>query len=434
MKNLISYKTGRLLTIAEMFVLNDDLFTLDDFMRANSCSNVTAANDLNELMMEWNDTLNIQSRGSAYFTRTTSLSDLMEIKHVLLHREIKVRLLLNIFFNPHFTIIDHSLTLDYSESHLRKQIVELDTFLNEYDCHIEYNKDVKSYKISSETPIRLCLVIADIIHISSYKELIPDEAWDIGKQRGKEICGNFKRLNWMDDYMSHFFACIAVYEQVTKSPVKTDYFLSVDARVQDKREDIKEIIMKYFMELNIKLSKNDLNTVVDIFTHYGLRGEYIGGKVNNVLNRYDCFFEKLNKINKIWVDYVMNLISELETVVGINFSTFYSEIFFQLYSQYYHLFDSKRLLIGVYSDMGERHASSHQTFLETHFSNHEFELLDINKTYDLIISTCSKLPNNLHEKIPVCSVADYLTQCDIYNVFKSISSNSRFLNVDKMDN
>lgn len=82
-----------------------------------------------------------------------------EYKQELLQNESLIKLLLNVYFKPELSIVDHAVELNYSDAHTRTQIIKLNTFLENFDFQIIYNKNKNSYQIQTDCQYRLLYLL-----------------------------------------------------------------------------------------------------------------------------------------------------------------------------------------------------------------------------------------------------------------------------------
>lgn len=78
-----------------------------------------------------------------------------EYKQELLQNESLIKLLLNVYFKPELTIVDHAVELNYSDALTRTQIIKLYKFLENFDFQIIYDKNKNSYQIQSDCQLYL---------------------------------------------------------------------------------------------------------------------------------------------------------------------------------------------------------------------------------------------------------------------------------------
>ena len=127
MENLVSTKAVRFLKIFEYSYLNNET-TIDNIMKLNSCSKNTARSDVEEIHRRWSKLLKTEVTLTSINISNIAMASLMDVKQEILSNEISIKLLLNILLNPSYTIYDHSMDLDYSESYLRKIVSNINSF------------------------------------------------------------------------------------------------------------------------------------------------------------------------------------------------------------------------------------------------------------------------------------------------------------------
>lgn len=160
MKELLSFKSIRLLQIAEKLITSDNYVSFDEFQKINACSNKTVYDDLKNLKDEWNDLLEIDIIKNKARSEKTSISSLISMKQKLYQQEIKIQLLLNIFFYPDNDLLDMSLMMNYSDSYLRTQISQINLYLIKFKSQVTHDKINKTYYLESQDNLILLSMIS----------------------------------------------------------------------------------------------------------------------------------------------------------------------------------------------------------------------------------------------------------------------------------
>ena len=163
MKELLSFKSIRLLQIAEKLITSDNYVSFDEFQKINACSNKTVYDDLKNLKDEWNDLLEIDIIKNKARSEKTSISSLISMKQKLYQQEIKIQLLLNIFFYPDKDLLDMSLMMNYSDSYLRTQISQINLYLIKFKSQVTHDKINKTYYLESQDNLILLSMISELI-------------------------------------------------------------------------------------------------------------------------------------------------------------------------------------------------------------------------------------------------------------------------------
>ena len=227
MKELLSFKSIRLLQIAEKLIISDSYVSFDEFQKINECSNKTVYDDLKALKDEWNDILAIDIIKNKARSEKTSTSSLISMKQKLFQQEIKIQLLLNIFFYPKNDLLDLSLMMNYSDSYLRTQISQINLYLVKYETEILYDKKNKTHYLESQGSLILLSLISELIYASGYDS----EMLKLGT-RYTEV---------YDQYISSFDNKIKKQDLETLfKPVKIEEFLINKSNTQVKSKEVYE--------------------------------------------------------------------------------------------------------------------------------------------------------------------------------------------------
>ncbi|WZU01248.1 helix-turn-helix domain-containing protein [Erysipelothrix sp. D19-032] len=171
MKNLLSAKTLRYLKIIDI-TRETGVVTFDMIQAVNSSSKNTVYADLEFMREQWGEFLDIRVNKNNIFISNNAMRDFIEVRKELFRNEIGIRFLSNIFENPTHTIVDHALDLSYSESHLRKIVIEINKFMKQFKSEVVYNQNnALVYTTTSEG--HLNYAIAEIIKFSDLEPTLP---------------------------------------------------------------------------------------------------------------------------------------------------------------------------------------------------------------------------------------------------------------------
>ena len=414
MKELLSFKSIRLLQIAEKLIISDSYVSFDEFQKINECSNKTVYDDLKALKDEWDDILAIDIIKNKARSEKTSTSSLISMKQKLFQQEIKIQLLLNIFFYPKNDLLDLSLMMNYSDSYLRTQISQINSYLLKYEIEILYDKENKTYYLESQDSLILLSLISELIYASGYDS----EMLKLGT----------RYIEAFEQYISSFDNKIKKQDLETLfKPVKIEEFLINKSNTQVKSKEVYEealafeslfslYLREYFLINQFQIDDDEFQELVNIFIINTVKLLMNPIRVDNFLNRYDYFLETFIKENPIKTKEFLNAIDYFSKNTGINYENYKSEILFNIFTKIQSLRKFREFKIGIYSDLGDMHATSLIIALEKHFATHHFSIFLEDEHYDFIISTIEK---KLDAK-NIITISDYLSRQDIFNIHQII--------------
>ena len=127
--------------------------------------------DLDFMFLSWGDLLDIEIDRVHISVKSKSVADYQYVKHELLGNEIGLNVIKYVYFNPDSSIYEIVENVNYSQSHIRKQIRLINKFLLRYKSKIVYNTQNRTYSILSKKEIALHYLIVEIMKITSSVEL-----------------------------------------------------------------------------------------------------------------------------------------------------------------------------------------------------------------------------------------------------------------------
>lgn len=423
MDQLLSFKSLRCLKIAENLIIEHDYISFKIFQEMNQCSNKTVYDDIKYLQDEWNEILELDLIKNHARSNVTSLYSLMHIKRKLFYGEIKVQLILNIFFNPGLDMIEHSLALNFSDSHLRSQLNSINLFLKKYDIFIKYNKDTKGYIIDAKDKSVLMIFILELIKVSQNEHLLPDlketEAAkfevvinSLSKFIPEQLTNESMNLARINQFLlSHFPNVNVGYTSV----------FNTYERIVSREAFFENHLREYFKRNDFLIPDNEFEIFTDILLMVGTKLSLMPQRVDNFLNRYDYFYSsyKIEQPNR--AKEIDLMLSFFEEETGIKFYSYRSEIVFYAHTHLLSMRSNKKIKIGIYSDMGKNHALSIVGEIKKKFTNHIVNAYQQNGEYDLILTTTDLRSDiNLFD-IKYLVISDYITDEDIFKIHKEIS-------------
>lgn len=427
MKHLISSKTIRILTILEEVYCNPRVY-IDDLAVINMCSKNTARADLDYIYEHWQDTLKMTVDHQAVLIENRAMGDLMQIKESLLRGEIALRLLINIFIKPHYSICDHSLELNYSESHLRKTISKINEFLSEMDASIEYLKDEAESKpvIVAKNEITICHLLANLYTIGNFQLTLPLEKADsISVFETYLVKLNLPITLSMRTYLD-------VLSQITRERYRQGFYTREDLKrdyevlygsfeisdfIDVFRSNMQTDLMAYFSKTYLEQHQTDFKMVNDVVIALLFKIIASSRNVDDVLNRYRIFHKRYSVEYPKGFETFNESLDKYSTLIGKPFKEYYAEIIYNLYIHVPNIRPTPGYRLGVYSDLGVSHAYTLVQFVQRHFPGHIVSVYDEKESYDLVFSTVS---NNKGIKEPVILIGDLPGSVDIHNIYMGI--------------
>lgn len=416
MKELLSFKSIRLLQIAEKLITSDNYVSFDEFQKINACSNKTVYDDLKNLKDEWNDLLEIDIIKNKARSEKTSISSLISMKQKLYQQEIKIQLLLNIFFYPDKDLLDMSLMMNYSDSYLRTQISQINLYLIKFKSQVTHDKINKTYYLESQDNLILLSMISELIdangldhemeklstvHTGPFENYLKSFQTNINK---KDLYSIFKPLR-IENFL------------IKRSTSKEDSTLIFN-QVLEYEPLFSSYLKKYFLLNNFSIDDEEFQELVNIFITATIKLKMKPIRVDNFLNRYDYFLETFIKENPIKTKEFISAIDHFALSTKIDYEAAKSEILFNVFTRIQSLRKFREFKIAIHSDMGDMHAQSLIIALEKHFATHHFTIYSETDSYDFIISTTensSKMKDN-----KIISISDYLSRQDIFNIHQII--------------
>ena len=419
MKNLLSSKTIRLLNIAEALIIQERVLSNLDISTINKCSLKTVNDDLIYLDTHWDHLLEMKFINSVVSTSCSSRFDFQVLKRNLYKQEIKIQLIIHLYLYPDLQMIDYAEMLNYSESHLRRQIKPINNYLERYDSQVEYNKLSYKYKLRSPNKLELAFLISQLIKKSLHQHLLTN--FDTSKKEEyitfiKNESG-FIHDNYNEDLELLYKVLIQGSEH--KLIISNHFYLISDvyALAQNKKTIFQNDLTSYCKLHNIYIEKFEEETIIDILVLIFSKSRIFPHKIDNYWNRYNFFKQSLTlkKINSF------NLYEEFSKFMcdkhNIN-QSYQDELNFLLYTSIQSVRHSTPYSIGVHSDLGHYHAKSLAYSCSKHFSSHNIEIYEDKKNYDLIVTTQNSMTGISEDKL--VKVSDNLRLTDITKIHQFI--------------
>ena len=422
MKDLLSYKSIRTLQIAEKLINTHDYISYSEFQELNNCSNKTVYDDIQYLKETWDDILELDIIINKVRSKKTSVYDLMKMKRKMFHDEIRVKLIINVFFNPYLDMLDHSLMLEYSDSHLRSQVKQINKYLKLHNLSIEFDKSKKGYYIKTESSNILVVFISELIKVSEneifLQELSESEMSEFNKFT--ESFTNFVPKLQLRELLNLTKIQKTIMTQQNLIFGQGKNIKNVEKNMKMYNETYITYLKPYMKEHNMNISEEQLILMTDIFVILSLKLQVAPKRVDNFLNRYDYFYDSFSEDNPHFVEIYENALIELHKKTNIDFRNYKTELLFHIYTHVRTLRDYKEYYIGVYSDLGSAHIESIILSLAKNFSLHHFERYSESNHYDLILTTSNDLKNINLSSTNHVKIADYITHQDIFNIYQKI--------------
>lgn len=422
MKELLSYKSIRALQIAEKLINTHDYIPFTEFQEINQCSNKTVYEDIYYLKEHWDEILDLDIIKNKARSHKTSIYDLMHMKRKMFHEEIKVKLIVSIFFNPYRDMIDHSLTLEYSDSHLRSQVKAANHYLETYNISIEYDRNKKGYYIQAENDTTLIIFISELIKVSENEHFLLNLTVQEQQKFDDfiETFNNFIPKLLLKELLNLTIIqkTVMTHKNLTIGEGKTRE--NVSSYMKHYAEIYDSYLEPYMLKHNLEIPQDQFRQLIDIFTITSLKLQAIPKRVDNFLNRYDYFYKAFSKENPKMISIFDKAMNDLFKKTNIDFEKYKTELLFYIYTHITSLRDYKRFNIGVYSDLGEAHIESIIMALKKNFNVHYFNSYSPTEKYNLVITTTDNQSRIDLNETPYIKIADYITHQDIYNVYQKI--------------
>lgn len=420
MKDLLSYKTIRILNIAETIIFYEKNITYDDIQKLNDCSRKTVNDDLEYIYSSWNHLVDLNFENSRISSNNNSIYDLMSLKRHLFEKEVKIQFLISIFLNPNSDMPYHSKTLNYSESHLRRQIAAINIYLEKFSSSIFFDKDKAGYLIKSNNEMSTSFMISQLIKVSRKKYLMPPLDQDDFNSLSSYLGNPFEFIP--DDEkldMNTFFQVILIRKNQGFNINDSIKKLRKEHQNLLTQPDIFERVIKRYADVfNLQFVDKDVHLIKDIFLSLAFKSKLAPFEIDNFMNRFKYFYTSFKIENKNTSRMFELLLNEIKKDNKIDYIPYYYELAFLFYTHVHALRSFKSLKIAVSSDFGNFHSESLITSLLKHFPSHKFTRYVDNKQYDLVISTNDRLKNV--EKDIIVKVSDYISVRDIEKIYNKI--------------
>lgn len=399
--------------------LNKSL-TYEEIQKLNNCSIKTVHEDIKYMHLHWNHIIEFNLTKYHIKSNNNSVYDLMMLKSIVFHNEIKVKLLLSVFLHPNLDIPKHSELLHYSESHLRRQIPSINQYLGQFSSEIVYNKDQSGYTLESNNEIATCFMLAHLIKTSSNNQISPDLLQD-QSQYQKNFFSNY---SWFipesikTDTKRLYGVILKRLEQGYYTDDKINILRNTYNKHYENRDIFYEFAKSYQSYYQRNLKKEEIDMIIDILALTATEAELSPFKIDNYMNRYDYFYESLKRESPYMAKLVESTIENFRTKYVINFENHLSELVFHFFTNIDGLRAFKKFVIGVHSDFGTNHAHSLLLSIQKNFPDQTFLIYNPEQHYNFVISTYDSIINV--DKDRIVKVSDYISVTDIQNIYSYI--------------
>ncbi|WP_159649584.1 hypothetical protein [Erysipelothrix aquatica] len=425
MKNLLSAKTLRYLKIIDI-TRETGVVTFDMIQAVNSSSKNTVYADLEFMREQWGEFLDIRVNKNNVFISNNAMQDFIEVRKELFRNEIGIRFLLNIFENPTHTIVDHALDLSYSESHLRKIVIEINKFMKQFKSEVVYNQNnALVYTTTSEG--HLNYAIAEIIKFSDLEPTLPT----VDRQVFAEV------LNYVSTYKNveavhivdniEMIIRVAMYRIQTHQTTETaivDQFRNTVLAIDHEtfHRDFVDSVERNFDALfdRTKIDAESYETFLDTLYILVIWARTFPVKIDTIMNRHAIFYKEFKRQNSYYANYVELGTQALGKDLGIDLLPFVDDMVFHIYNNIPHLRNYKRLDIAIHSDLGFHHTQAIIAFLMKYFNTQHFFEFDPKKEFDLLLSTTSSIFRGTPIIKKLYPISDLPNDRDIQNIFRLI--------------
>lgn len=427
MENLISSKAVRFLRILELTYLKDET-SIEDIMKINACSKNTARSDIEEIHERWKNTLDTEITIVSITVSNIAMATLMDVKQEILIEEISIKLLLNILLNPDFTIHDHSIDLDYSESYLRKIVTVINRFLAYSDSKIVYHKfdDISHPILLSESEVKLHHHLANIVKAANAYDNF-EHIKDYPSSHFEIIC------NKLDLPLTAFLSKdLDVLAKISYLRVSQGYTNNKNLRAKYleiySQFDFDNLINLFYEVYNKEVLKKYGQRNYDIFVKYFENSQRVficiifkvlisTYNINKILNRDLMFTKRFMIQSNDGYNIMESLINMIDDNFGYNLNEYIGEIGYVAYNLLPSVLSFENYRIGIYSDLSLIHAKTILVFMNSHFPSHNSEVYDKNGNYDFILSTDAKFK---HQEAITVAITDLPGQSDIDTIYTAL--------------
>ena len=381
----------------------------------------------------WGKVLNMRVDSLAVEIKNVAVGDLMSIKQSILKREIGLELLMNIYFHPDYTILDHAIELEYSESYLRKTITKINELLAVVNASIDYLKEGTDSKpvIVAKNEIELMHMITNIYLVSDYASIRPFK-----KVQPSVFSGYIKRLNLqvtgpMRNYLQTLaFITDIRYSQgiITREKMKRAYDYIID---QYKLHDFISIFQcsidnelgTYFGSSYIAQNQSDFKAMSDVLIALLLKIIVAGSSVDNVLNRFQLFHHNFSLQHPTAFTIFNKSLARYTQLIDMDLEPYYGEIIYNLYIHLPNIRPHVGMRLGVYSDFGVDHAYSLMQIIKRHFQNHQIEVFREGEDYDYVCTT-DTMTDRLSD-YDIIPMSDLIGCSDIQMIYHTLYTEAR---------
>lgn len=421
-QNSLSYKTKRILKIAERLVNNEETLHISEIQEFNDCSLKTAYDDIYFLMSLENNILNVEFANKRCKSKTNSTGNLILLKTKLYQEEALLNLLLNIYFYPEKTLVDHSLDLNYSESYTRVQISALNKQLEALGFKVVFNRDTYSYHISVDKRESLIFLIAELIEMTELTHYLPQLSNDDLSMI--ELVKNEYSKDIPQSIIDQLIILFRIIKHDNKIYPDIPIIYSSQEIFGGKLEKLKKSVNRKLNDLmedmDITLSEESINRLNDYLIFISMKAYYLPVKVDSFIHRYDYFYKQFSIENPYETKLFEKGLKLFSKKVEIDYLPYKEEVLFALYNNMLELRSYKTCKIAVYSDLGKSHEHALCQACKKHFPMHEFEPFNLMNDYKFIVSTVGNM--QVDNGIEIVTVSDFISAQDVHFIYEAIYS------------
>lgn len=411
----------------EQSILNESV-DISDIRIFNECSKTTVYEDIDYLSENWGDILDIRTDRTRFSVHNRAMADFQYVKHELLRNEIGISTFMFIFLHPHssmYDIVDH---VNYSESHVRKQIYRINKFLVPFMSTIEYDTSNKTYSITSKNETFLHYLVIEIIKLTSYTDLpeLSDEHKATLDQIFNGIFKYFPSDTVNNFSMLYRTALIRIDQKMyfEEEPIY-DYLKSIEKIyttniIPDSRTYIDTKFRDFFISNDISLPDEELKKIIDIIVGIILRAYIYPERVDTFVNRYDIFYHQFTEINPFFSDAFTTLLIDFKEKHGVDVTDYTGEILFQIYTNVQDLRKYRHFEVAIYSDIGKEHEDSMILTFKKHFPLQHISSYDPNKSYDITLTTSKLRFEGVETCGEVFAISDIIGNRDLSQLYEAL--------------
>ena len=369
-------------------MIQEKKLILIEIAKMNECSIKTVKDDLFDLNTQWNHLLELNYKNGLLFSNNTSYYDFMLLKKHLYKQEIKIQIIIQMFLFPNLEMIDYAQMLDYSESHIRRQIKPTNEYLKFHKSKIEYNSKTFKYNLITHNQLHHTFFISQLMKESFYCALLPpftDKQEQDYTRQVNTIPQFFKERS--NEEFRLFLKVMLYNSKVEDLKYNLNQINHTYLKFQAIKPSLSQDLKSYLKQNNLNPQTQDQKLILDIMLLISIKATLFPIKVDTTWNRYDFYYHSLTTKNKQTFNLYKQFMKKITKKHKIQYEPYISELAFDLFTMVHSLEDTTPYTIGIHSDISYSHAMSLVYSYKKHLSLETIEIYQKEKRYDLILST-----------------------------------------------